>query len=291
MNKRRISIIIPAHNEQSVIGRCLQNLIEPSDKIAPEIIVVCNGCTDNTAEIVRSFGEAVRCIETETASKVHALNLGDKAASYFPRLYLDADIKITIGDVWKVVAEMEQKNALAAAPRMQMDLGGSSWAVRSYYDIWCNLPYCRQGMIGAGVYALSEKGRNLFSEFPNIIADDRYIRALFREDQRIGVSNAVSIISAPTNLKGLIKIKTRSRLGGYEFESLFPELLDNETKAYGTAFRELAGKFSLWHKALVYLGINLFTRIRAGQQRKTKGFNHWERDESSREKSNLQTDL
>ena len=285
MNKQPISIIIPAHNEKSVIERCLRNLLQPSETIAPEIIVVCNGCRDNTAEIVRSFGKAVRCIETAKASKVNALNIGDRAASYFPRIYLDADIQINLDDIWKVVTEMERKNALAAAPRMQMDLSGSSWAVRSYYDIWCNLPYCREGMIGAGIYALSEKGRAFFTEFPNIIADDRYIRALFREDQRIGVKNAVSIINAPTNLNGLIKIKTRSRLGGYEFESRFPELLDNETKAYGTAFKELAGKFGLWHKALVYLAINLITRIRAGQQSKTKGFDHWERDESSREKS------
>lgn len=285
MTKRRISIIIPAHNEKSVIGNCLQNLIQLSETIEPEIIVVCNGCRDNTAEIVRSFGDAVRCLKTETASKVNALNLGDEAASYFPRFYLDADIRISIGDIWKVVSEMEKRNALAAAPRMQMDLSGSSWAVRSYYDVWCDLPYCRAGMIGAGVYALSEEGRSFFPEFPNIIADDRYIRALFREDQRIGVSDAVSIISAPINLKGLIKIKTRSRLGGYEFKLRFPELLNNETKAYGTALKELAGKFKSWHKAFVYLGINLLTRIRAGQQVKTKGFNHWERDDSSREKS------
>ncbi|HVE58531.1 MAG TPA: glycosyltransferase [Pyrinomonadaceae bacterium] len=285
MNKRPISIIIPAHNEKAVIERCLQNLLAPSETIAPEIIVVCNGCRDNTAEIVRSFGTAVHCLETAAASKVKALNLGDQAASYFPRFYLDADIKISLGDIWKVVSEMEQKNALAAAPRMQMDLSGSSWAVRSYYDIWCDLPYCREGMIGAGVYALSEEGRNFFAEFPDIIADDRYIRALFREDRRIGVRNAVSVISAPTSLNGLIKIKTRSRLGGYEFEARFPELLGNETKAYGTAFKEIAGKAGSWHKALVYLAVNLITRIRAGRQSKTKGFNHWERDDSSREKS------
>jgi len=285
MNKQPISIIIPAHNEKSVIARCLRNLTQPSKAVAPEIIVVCNGCRDNTAEIVRSFGTAVRCFEIDAASKVRALNLGDQAASHFPRIYLDADIQIGLDDICEVVREMTQKKALAAAPRMQMDLSGSSWAVRSYYDIWCNLPYCRQGMIGAGIYALSASGRTFFGEFPDIIADDRYIRALFQEDQRIGVKNAVSIISAPTTLTGLIKIKTRSRLGGYEFAARFPELLSNETKAYGTAFKELAGDVGLWPKALVYLGINLITRIRAGRQSRSKGFNHWERDESSREKS------
>ena len=285
MNGQRVSIIIPAHNEESMIARCLQLLVQPSEVLDQEIIVVCNGCSDNTANIVRSFGDTVHCIETEVASKTNALNLGDKAALYFPRFYLDADIRLSLGDISKVVVAMKNNNALAAAPRMQMDLTRASWIVRSYYDIWCNLPYCREGMIGAGVYALSEEGRKHFSDFPNIIADDRYIRALFREDQRIGVSNAVSIVSAPTNTKGLIKIKTRSRLGGYEFESRFPELLGNEAKAYGMAIKELIGKVGMWPKALVYLSVNLFTRMRARQQSRTRGFSHWERDESSRIKS------
>lgn len=284
MSKQKISIIIPAHNESSVIAHCLQNLVQPSGKIEPEIIVVCNGCSDNTAEIVRSFGSSVRCIETAKASKINALNLGDKAGSYFPRFYLDADIRVTIDDIAKVAAEMEKRQALAAAPKMQMDLKRSSWAVRSYYDVWCNLPYCREGMIGAGVYALSEKGRSSFSEFPDIIADDRFVRALFREHERIRVEDAVSIISAPTSLKGLIKIKTRSRLGGYEFEKRFPELLGNEKKAYAAASGELLRQITMWHKTLVYLSINLLTRFRASYQSRKKGFSVWERDNTSREK-------
>jgi len=267
-----------------MIVHCLEQLVQHSEVLEPEIIVVCNGCSDNTVDIVRSFGDVVFCIETEVASKTNALNLGDKKASYFPRFYLDADIRISLGDILKVVTAMENSNALAAAPKMQMDLTGSSWAVKSYYDIWNNLPYCKEGMIGAGVYALSEEGRKQFSDFPDIIADDRYIRALFRGEQRIGVSNAVSIVSAPTSLKGLIKIKTRSRLGGYEFESRFPELLNNEVKEYGVAIKELIPDLARWPKALVYLGINLFTRIRARQQGNSKGFSHWERDDSSREK-------
>ncbi|WP_018294789.1 glycosyltransferase [Mariprofundus ferrooxydans] len=281
-----ISIIIPAHNEAKVIAHSLYELTRCGAALNPEIIVVCNGCSDNTAEVVRDFGGAVTCIETDVASKTHALNIGDEAASHFPRFYLDADIRLSLMDIEKVVNAMELTHALAAAPRMQMDLSGSSWAVRSYYEIWCNLPYCREGMIGAGVYALSEEGRQSFKCFPNIIADDRYIRALFTGDQRIGVKDAVSVISAPTRLSGLIKIKTRSRLGGYEFESRFPELLGNETKEYGQAAGELLGEIRLWPKALLYLAVNLLTRVRARRQGIVKGFSHWERDDSSREKFN-----
>ncbi len=281
---KHISVIIPAHNEEAVIGRCLQQLSEASDTLELEIIVVCNGCNDRTAKVVRAFSQNIICIETSVASKTHALNLGDAKASYFPRFYLDADILFSIESLCRVVEEMDKANAFAAAPQVKMDLSGCSWAVKSYYDIWCNLPYCKEGMIGAGVYALSEQGRNQFETFPDIIADDRYIRALFTESQRLGVKGARSIVSAPTTLNGLIKIKTRSRLGGYEFESRFPELLGNEVKSYGTAIQEVMWKVSMWPKAITYFLINILTRVRARRQSRSQGFSHWERDDSSREK-------
>lgn len=284
LEKQMISIVIPAHNEASVISRCLRQLAQAAESaVKLEVIVICNGCSDNTAEIVRSFDQ-VMCIETNIASKTHALNLGDKEASWFPRFYLDADIGLSMDDISKVVAAMAESHALAAAPSVQMDLMDSSWLVRSYYDIWCNLPYCKEGMIGAGVYVLSKAGRERFVDFPDVLSDDVFIRDLFTAEERLGVKNAVSIISAPTTLSGLIKIKTRGRLGLYELKSRFPELMKNEGKTYGVALKELLWKVSLWPKALVYLGINIITRVRARQQSKTKGFAHWERDESSRGK-------
>jgi len=281
--KQMISVVIPAYNEADVIVHCLQQLVQPCNALELEIVVVCNGCSDKTAEVVRSFAQ-VKCIETEVASKPHALNLGDKAASYFPRFYLDADIGLSLDDISKVVEAMAKNKVLAAAPRVQMDLSGSSWAVKSYYDIWCSLPYCREGMIGAGVYVLSEEGRKRFDDFPDVLSDDTFIRDLFTEDERLGVKDAVSIITAPAGLGGLIKIKTRGRLGLYELKSRFPELMKNEGKDYGLALKELLGKVSMWPKVLVYLCINVITRVRATQQSKVMGFTHWERDETSRGK-------
>ena len=80
--------------------------------------------------------------------------------------------------------------ALAAAPVMDVDLRGSSLAVRAYYRVWMRLPYVRDGMIGVGVYALSEEGRRRFGEFPEVIADDGYVRMLFGSGERIRVDDA-----------------------------------------------------------------------------------------------------
>ncbi len=59
--KHKVGIIICARNESAVIGMTLQKMLEqnyPKDKY--EIIVVADNCTDNTAEIARSFDGQVR---------------------------------------------------------------------------------------------------------------------------------------------------------------------------------------------------------------------------------------
>lgn len=59
-----ISIIVPAHNEENVISATLDVLVPGVDIGALEIIVVCNGCTDETVTIVKAYGDRVCCIET-----------------------------------------------------------------------------------------------------------------------------------------------------------------------------------------------------------------------------------
>ena len=138
-------------------------------------------------------------------------------------------------------------------------------------------------MIGTGVYALSDEGRKRFDSFPPIIADDGYVRALFKTEERTSVESCYSLVRAPTNLGSLIKIKTRSRLGRYELKIKFPALLRSEEKNYGKALIRLFTKVYLWPKIIVYFYVNFITRFRAKHYARSQGFKGWERDESSRE--------
>jgi cellulose synthase/poly-beta-1,6-N-acetylglucosamine synthase-like glycosyltransferase len=53
-------ILIPAHNEALIIGKTLTNLIAALPDSKPEtILLVADNCTDNTANIARSFGVTV----------------------------------------------------------------------------------------------------------------------------------------------------------------------------------------------------------------------------------------
>ena len=70
-----ISIVVPARNESPVIARTLKAMTNGAAPGEIDLIVVCNGCTDDTATVARSFGPPVRVIETEVGGKANALNL------------------------------------------------------------------------------------------------------------------------------------------------------------------------------------------------------------------------
>ncbi len=248
-----------------------------------EVIVVCNGCTDRTAQVVTSRFETVICLETPVASKAHALNLGDARATRFPRIYQDADVMLNAEAVGLLATALHGGEFLAASPAMLMNCRHASWPVRSYYDIWQRLPYVREGMIGVGVYALSEQGRRRFDQFPNLIADDGYVRALFQPHERTVVPGCCSEVRAPKKLHGLIKIKTRSRKGRYQLAQAFPELMTNEPKAYAEALLPLVRSMRLWARLAVYLYVNLVTRMLAGRKQAAIDARNWERDETSRD--------
>lgn len=277
-----ISIIIPAYNEAGVIERCLKALTHRSIKNGAEIIVACNGCRDETADLAREFGPAVRVVETPMASKTAALNLGDEAASGFPRIYLDADVEVSLDTIEAVADVLRTDLPLAAAPKMRVDTSRSSWPVRAFYKVWLRQPYHRQGLIGGGFYALSEAGRARFDEFPQIIADDEFVRRQFSPEQRINPEGLTFTIHAPKRLSDLVKIKTRSRLGRIELERKFPKMRENTQGKFGTNRVDIVNKPGIWLAACVYLYVNVLARLRARKQMLKLDSYQWERDESSR---------
>ena len=89
-----ISVIVPALNEEAVIGQCLTSLQQqklPADRF--EVIVVDNGSTDHTREIARSFRGWLRLTILERRGvRISALrNLGASVARGRFLAFLDAD--------------------------------------------------------------------------------------------------------------------------------------------------------------------------------------------------------
>ncbi|MBE6902572.1 MAG: glycosyltransferase [Ruminococcaceae bacterium] len=86
-----ISVIIPAHNEERYIGKCLKSIKiaarEISDEV--EIIVVANRCTDRTADIARRYG--VEVLENSDKCISSIRNAGVRASNGRVIVTIDAD--------------------------------------------------------------------------------------------------------------------------------------------------------------------------------------------------------
>jgi glycosyltransferase involved in cell wall biosynthesis len=277
------SVVIPAHNEEAVIDRCLRSLTDGVKEGELEIAVACNGCTDRTAERARRFGGPVKVVETDVASKHGGLNLGDRAVTSFPRFYVDADVVLPLDSLRRVAEALETGPWVIAAPRIRVDLSDRPWSVRAFYEIWFRVPYFQHGMVGSGVYALSKKGRERFDEFPSIIADDGFARLACAPEERITVDSAHFIIRPPKTLKGIIEIKTRSRLGTYELKRKFPHLWRGEKRDFGSTARELLRRPSAWPAIPIYVFAVSMARWKAYRRLRAGDLTTWERDASSRE--------
>ena len=95
---RFFSIIIPAHNEEAIIGETLGHLAHldyPADRL--EILVVENGSSDRTLEKAQRFSsDRCKVLSTTTRGVSHARNLGARHASLAADWYifLDADTSL-----------------------------------------------------------------------------------------------------------------------------------------------------------------------------------------------------
>lgn len=90
-----VSIIIPAHNEGKYIKETLDALGNEN-----EVIVVCNGCTDNTFEIASKYNCKVFNLQEKGVSK--ARNFGAKQATNDRLIFLDADIVVAKDTIDKI---------------------------------------------------------------------------------------------------------------------------------------------------------------------------------------------
>ncbi len=84
-----ISVIIPAHNEEEYILQTIASVKKQSWK-EKEIIVVCDGCTDRTFDIVKKEVEKVAIVRRRGGPAI-AKNEGAKLAKGDILVFLDAD--------------------------------------------------------------------------------------------------------------------------------------------------------------------------------------------------------
>lgn len=280
------SVVIPAHNEAAVIRRCLDALFTGIDSDSLDVIVVCNGCRDETAAAARGSGHPIRVLELPEPSKAAALRAGDAAARTFPRLYVDADVALP-GRSALAVAERLSEGALAARPPLRYETARSSAPVRSYYRARSRIPAVMRSLWGAGVYGVSAEGHARFGAFPDVGADDLWIDRRFgREEIEIVECDPV-VVDVPRRTRDLLHMLRRTYRGKTETapDTGIDQYARATTSSAVQDLRRLAASGPRCAAdALVYAAFALTARvaIAISSRRRVADAPGWERDESSR---------
>ena len=274
-----------------MIGRLLGQLA-PAAPAAPasgtaqpdelDVIVVTNGCTDDTAEVAASFGPPVRVLSIPVASKRDALRAGDEAAKGFPRIYVDADVELGAADIQALSAALSRPGALAGGPQRDLDLAGRPWLVRAYYAVWERLPEVRSGLFGRGVIGLSEAGYARVAGLPPLLADDLVASLAFQPAERVIVPGARVVVHTPRTFRDLLRRRVRATMGVNQVEAAEGAPASTARTRPRDLLDLVRAEPRLAPQVVVFLAVAVLARRRARREYKRREYSAWLRDESSR---------
>jgi len=217
------SIVVPAHNEASRGFVTLDLLGRAIGELNCLVIIVCNGCNDSTSAMARSLPRVV-VLDVETASKSNALNLGDDAAGdVFPRIYLDADVEMTLESLHELLTAVGDDAPVAAGPEVTYAAAKSGRIVRNYFEAVQRLPFLvaigGQHLEGRGAYAVSRTGRSRFDKFPELLADDAFFDRMFDKGEKRVVRTSMARLSVPSRTRDLLRSQVRMARGSRELHA------------------------------------------------------------------------
>ncbi len=118
-----LSVVVPAYNEEARIGATLKRMLTYFDEqpYLYEILVVSDGCTDRTHEIVNQIIEQRSEVRLLTYSpnhgKGHAVRVGMLAATGERILFSDADLATPIEEIEKLSSALDAGCDIAIGSR------------------------------------------------------------------------------------------------------------------------------------------------------------------------------
>jgi GT2 family glycosyltransferase len=272
------SILVPAHNEETSIVRLLESLRAGAQPGEFEVIVVCNGCSDRTAEIARGFG--VQVAELAEPSKAAALAHGDSLAHCHPRLYVDADVDLDIPAVRALCAALDD-GVLAAGPRRELVLDQASLLVRAYYAVWRRLPQVRTGLFGRGVVAVSAAGHERTRALPAVMSDDLAMSEAFAPSERAVVDDAVVVIRPPRTLRDLLRRRIRVATGNTQLDQA-GRRSDAAKTSWADLLRIARREPRVAAAVPVFVAVAVGAKLASRRRVRSGDFSTWLRDDSSR---------
>lgn len=109
-----VSVIIPTYNRADLLPDSIGSVLAQDYKDI-EVVVVDDGSSDNTREVVCAYGPPVRYCRQENAGESAARNLGILSSVGDYLMFLDSDDKLLPGAVAKLAATLDANPEYGAA--------------------------------------------------------------------------------------------------------------------------------------------------------------------------------
>jgi glycosyltransferase involved in cell wall biosynthesis len=196
-----ISIIIPAHNEEELLPSTLEALRRQNYPTF-ETIVVTNGCTDRTAEVVR--GKCDQLIELEERGLGPARNTGGAQARGELLIFLDADT-ILEPNALRIIAKSFKPSHAAGTLRGVPDVPRWSYKLIYFLKNFVHQSHAHHG--SSGVILCWKKHFDAVGGFDN----ELYLREnsdLMKKLRRFGGYKYISSTPAITSMRRYDKTGT-----------------------------------------------------------------------------------
>ncbi len=106
----KISVVIPAYNEERYIGICIEHVLNQTVK-PDEIIVVDNNSTDSTKEVIKTY--PVTYILEKEQGIIPARNRGFDEAKFDIIARTDADTRVPANWIERIIEDFQEQHVLA----------------------------------------------------------------------------------------------------------------------------------------------------------------------------------
>ena len=233
-NLPRVSILISAYNEESVIERKIQNILEldyPKDKL--EVLIGDDGSADKTAEIVERYKDkGITLVKApKNAGKAAMLNRLHKIASGEILLFCDANTMLFPNVVRKLTDPFNDKKIgcvcghLILSDKSGTDLGqGES----SYWDLESEIKKF-EGMMDlliGGNGALYAIRKELYTDLPvkKSVMDDFFVTTKILQKGYYSTFISSAIGTEQTSKESAGEYRRKVRIGRANFNYLFSYL-------------------------------------------------------------------
>jgi cellulose synthase/poly-beta-1,6-N-acetylglucosamine synthase-like glycosyltransferase len=259
-----ISIIIPAHNEEENIKSVLESLVS-SDYDKKEIIVVDDGSTDRTYEIVKNFSKKhpIKLIRGKHQGKARALNLAMKKTKNDYLVIVDADTTVK-EDTLKDLLQPFQENKVAAVAsntRINITRNIITWFQSLEYSISTAWNYICSNIGGLSVMspvcAFRKDVIEKIGGFKGDTAAEDYDICMIIKKAGYDIKMAPSAIAynkAPQTLSGWIKQRMRWEIGTFQVIKKHFDMVFNR-KHLGVGFYSTPTKIYWYIHSFIYLPV------------------------------------